>query len=107
MSSHEVFVPLAVSCIVGNLRWKQILSRLLAVGGAYGRTLRYKNLTKIKKVNDQVVIAASGEMSDLDYIANLLEEFTMMDHCQDDGIQLGPKEVYSILSRVLYNRRTE
>ena len=74
--------------------------------GSYGKTKRYKNVTRIFKINDNCVIAGAGELSDFSYIVDLLAEFTMDDFCADDDIQIGPAEVYSILCRIIYNRRT-
>jgi hypothetical protein len=44
--------------------------------GAYGSTKRYKSIERIKRVNDHVVVAASGEISDFQYIMRLLDELT-------------------------------
>lgn len=44
--------------------------------GAYGSTKRYKSVERIKKINDHVVLAASGELSDFQYILKLLDELT-------------------------------
>jgi hypothetical protein len=35
---------------------------------AYGSTKRYKSMERIFKVNDSTVVAASGEISDFQYI---------------------------------------
>jgi len=75
--------------------------------GSYGRTLRFKEVQRLHKVNDSCVIGAGGEISDFTYIRELIEDFTMDDFCADDGIVISPKEVHSILCRVLYNRRTK
>lgn len=44
--------------------------------GAYGSTKRYKSVERIKRINDHVVVAASGELSDFQYIIKLLDELT-------------------------------
>lgn len=44
--------------------------------GAYGSTKRYKSIERIKRINDHVVLAASGEISDFQYILKLLDELT-------------------------------
>lgn len=44
--------------------------------GAYGSTKRYKSVERIKRINDHVVLAASGELSDFQYILKLLDELT-------------------------------
>ena len=69
--------------------------------------MRYKNVQRLHKVNESCLIGAGGEVSDYDYICELLEDFAMDDYCADDGIQLTPSEVHSILCRVLYNRRND
>jgi len=77
------------------------------VVASYGSTLRYKSLQKIHKVNDSCMIGISGEVSDYQHIQEILGEMSMDDFCADDGIELTPSEIYSILCRVLYNRRTK
>jgi len=72
---------------------------------SYGSTKRYKSMQRVRKVNDRVVVAASGEVSDFNYIMKLLEELTTDDFCLDDGISMSAKEVHAYLSRVMYNRR--
>jgi 20S proteasome subunit beta 7 len=47
--------------------------------GAYGSTKRYKSVERIKKVNDHVIIAASGELSDFQHLLKLLDELTTDD----------------------------
>lgn len=47
--------------------------------GAYGSTKRYKSVERIKKVNDRCIIAASGELSDFQYLLKLLDELTTDD----------------------------
>lgn len=75
--------------------------------GAYGSTKRYKSMERIVRVNDRVVLAAGGEVSDFQYIQRLLDEMTTDDYCTDDGISLQPAEVYAYLTRVMYNRRSK
>jgi 20S proteasome subunit beta 7 len=75
--------------------------------GAYGSTKRYKSFQRLHKVNDACVLAAGGELSDFQYVAKLLQELADDDFCMDDGHRLKPAEVYSYLTRVMYNRRNK
>ena len=59
------------------------------------------------RVNEAIVIGASGELSDFQYLQQLLEELTTEDFCMDDGHRLSPRECFAYLSRVLYNRRNK
>lgn len=72
--------------------------------GAYGSTKRYKSLERVKKVNDRCVVAASGEISDFQQIMKYLDELVLSDFTSEDCIELGPREVYNYLTRVMYNR---
>eukprot|EP01024_Parvocaulis_polyphysoides_P018908 TRINITY_DN18430_c0_g1_i3.p2 TRINITY_DN18430_c0_g1~~TRINITY_DN18430_c0_g1_i3.p2 ORF type:complete len:341 (-),score=31.10 TRINITY_DN18430_c0_g1_i3:247-1269(-) len=74
---------------------------------SYGSTKRYKSVSRIFVVNSTTMIAGSGELSDLTHLQELLDQLTLEDFWEDDGIQLGPKEVHSYLTRVLYNKRND
>lgn len=79
----------------------------LCDAGSYGSTKRYKSFQRVRKVNEATVIGAGGELSDFQYIMQLLDELTTQDFTTDDKIELNPKEIYAYLSRVLYNRRNK
>lgn len=74
---------------------------------SYGSTKRYKSVQRVTKVNDTCMVGAAGEISDFQYILRLLDELATDDYCHDDGVSMEPSEVYSYLSRVLYNRRNK
>ena len=59
------------------------------------------------KVNDSTVLGAGGEISDLQFILNMLDDLRTEDYCADDGQSLSSQELYSYLSRVMYNRRNK
>lgn len=76
-----------------------VCSSLEVCGGepCAGSTKRYKSVERIYKLNDRVVVAASGELSDFQFIITLLDELTSDDFRADDGITMGPEEVYAYL----------
>ena len=74
---------------------------------AYGSTLRYKDVVRIKKVNETTCLGFGGEVSDATQIMKYLDEIATDDFCEDDGAPLEPKEVHSYLTRVMYNRRSK
>lgn len=75
--------------------------------GSYGSTKRYKSFERLRKVNEQTVIGAGGELSDFQYILTLLDELSNEDFCADDGAKLSTREIHAYLARVLYNRRSK
>lgn len=77
------------------------------LAGCYGSTKRYKSFDRLRRVNDCTVIGASGELSDFQYILNLLDELCTEDYCMDDGTSVTAKEIFTYLTEVLYNRRNK
>jgi 20S proteasome subunit beta 7 len=75
--------------------------------GSYGSMKRFKNVERIKKFGDSTVVGAGGDLSDFQYIEELLEELMEEDEVHDDGNRLSPKAIHSYLSRVMYNRRSK
>jgi len=73
----------------------------------YGSTKRYKNVERVRKVNDRCVVSFTGELSDFSYVCNLLEELTTEDFCADDGTTKNAEEIYQYMTRVMYNRRNK
>ena len=74
---------------------------------AYGSTKRYKSFERLTKVNSSCVVGAGGELSDFQQICKMLDELDTEDFCQDDGHTLSPGEVFSYLTRVMYQRRNK
>ena len=75
--------------------------------GAYGSTKRYKSVERVRAVGGRTLVGASGEVSDFQSLMTTLDELVTQDFCYDDGCTLTPKEIYSYLCRVMYNRRTK
>jgi len=71
----------------------------------YGSTKRYKNVERMKRVNDKCAIGFSVELSDFAYVCDLLDELTTGDFCDDNGTVRNAREIYQYLTRVMYNRR--
>lgn len=75
--------------------------------GSYGSTKRYKSVHRVRDVGKKIVIGASGELSDFNYIMTLLDEIMTDEFCCDDGADMDPREIHEYLVRVLYNRRNK
>lgn len=50
------------------------MTQFVFPAASYGSTIRYKSIERLHKVNDHTLLGASGEISDYQYISNLLEE---------------------------------
>merc|ERR1712151_806783 len=74
---------------------------------SYGSQARYKDICRIKQVGKYSLLGASGELSDFQYLGQLVDELDMEEYCDDDGCSMGPKEYASYIGRVMYNRRSK
>lgn len=99
--------PYVTGTSVIALKYKDGVIMACDTGASYGSTLRYKSVERIKAVGKHSIIGASGEYSDFQEILRYLDELTLSDHMWDDGNSLGPKEIHSYLTRVMYNRRNK
>lgn len=72
---------------------------------SYGSMARFKDVQRIVKLGDNVLIGASGEMSDFQAIQDMIENLFQEDLNQDDGYKKSPAEVFNYLRTILYQRR--
>jgi len=75
--------------------------------GSYGSLARFRSVQRLKKVGKDTLLGASGEISDFQYLQQLLDELVERDRAFLDGSLLGPSEIHSYLVRVLYGRRNQ
>lgn len=74
---------------------------------SYGSLARYKNVQRIRKVNNNTLIGASGEISDFQKLMEMLETMNQEDANQDDGYTRTPSEYFNYLRAVMYQRRNK
>jgi len=74
---------------------------------SYGNTARYHNVDRVFKINENIILGMTGDYADFQFIKQLIDEQILVDFATDDKIALKPKDLYTWLSRVLYNRRSK
>lgn len=75
--------------------------------GSYGSLARFRDVTRLHKVCGTTLMGFGGDMSDMQAILEMYEEFQRQDYCSDDGAKINAKEIMAHLSRVMYNRRNK
>ncbi|KAM4085321.1 hypothetical protein ACJW30_10G018200 [Castanea mollissima] len=99
--------PYVTGTSVVAIKYKDGILMAADMGGSYGYTLGYKSVERLKPVGKHSLLGASGEISDFQEILLYLDELILYDNVWDDLNSLGPKEVHSYLTRVMYNRRNK
>eukprot|EP00245_Coleochaete_scutata_P005207 TRINITY_DN18575_c0_g1_i1.p1 TRINITY_DN18575_c0_g1~~TRINITY_DN18575_c0_g1_i1.p1 ORF type:complete len:259 (-),score=33.58 TRINITY_DN18575_c0_g1_i1:254-1030(-) len=99
--------PTVTGTSVLGIKYKDGVLMAADTLASYGSTKRFKAVERLKAVNSNTLLGASGEMSDFHAILTMLEDLTTVDSAWDDGNTLGPQEITSYLNRVMYNRRNK
>jgi len=73
---------------------------------SYGNLARYHDVDRVFKINDNIIIGVSGDYADFQSMKQLIDETIYIDTSIDDKIALKPKDLYTWLTRTLYNRRS-
>ncbi|XP_023244618.1 proteasome subunit beta type-4-like [Centruroides sculpturatus] len=74
---------------------------------SYGSTARFRDCERLMKVNDNIIIGASGDYADFQFIRSVIEDKIIEEESYHDGFNLKPKSLLNWLTRVLYNRRSK
>lgn len=74
---------------------------------SYGSLARFKDVERLKPVGSYTVVGAGGDMSDFQHLERTLESLVINEGNHGDGHEVGPKEVYNYLSKLMYARRTK
>jgi len=75
--------------------------------GSYGSMARFKCVERLKQYGDCTVVGAGGDLSDFQYLNELLSELLDEDACHDDNTSFTPNSIHKYVSRVMYNRRSK
>ncbi|XP_042295656.1 proteasome subunit beta type-4 [Sceloporus undulatus] len=75
--------------------------------GSYGSLARFRNISRIMKVNDSTVLGASGDYADFQYLKQVVEQMVIDEELLGDGHSYSPKAIHSWLTRAMYNRRSK
>eukprot|EP00124_Ichthyophonus_hoferi_P003143 Ihof_evm2s257 gene=Ihof_evmTU2s257 len=74
---------------------------------SYGSLARFQSVSRLYQMNAQVVVAASGDYADFQYLQKELEDLQFDNDNLHDGHKLSAKAVFNYLTRLMYNRRSK
>ncbi|KFO69888.1 Proteasome subunit beta type-4, partial [Cuculus canorus] len=73
--------------------------------GSYGFLARFRNISRLLKVNTTTMLGASGDYADFQYLKQIIDQMVIDEELLGDGHSYSPKAIHSWLTRVMYNRR--
>lgn len=112
MSSHrKIFSPFSGPITTGTSIVGVKYDKGVIIAGdmlvSYGNLARYHNVDRVFNINENIVIGISGDYADFQFLKQIIDETILADFSMDDKIALKPKDLYTWLTRVLYNRRSK
>ncbi|XP_011312177.1 proteasome subunit beta type-4 [Fopius arisanus] len=99
--------PVTTGTSVVGVQFKEGVMIAADILASYGSLARYRNVERIIKVNDNIILGAGGDYADYQYLKNMIDQKILEEQCLDDGFTLKPKSLHCWLTRVLYNQRSK
>jgi len=99
--------PMVTGTSVVALKYADGVMLIADTLGSYGSMAMFKEVHRLQEVNSFTLVGGGGDISDFQYICEVLEQKSIDDFSADDGHQLSCSEVYHYLHRLLYQRRSK
>ncbi|XP_027717836.1 proteasome subunit beta type-4 [Vombatus ursinus] len=75
--------------------------------GSYGSLARFRNISRIMRVNNNTMLGASGDYADFQYVKQVIDQMVIDEELLGDGHSYSPKAIHSWLTRAMYSRRSK
>ncbi|KAF9523037.1 proteasome endopeptidase complex beta subunit [Crepidotus variabilis] len=99
--------PIVTGTSVLAFKFKDGIMMAADTLASYGSLARFKDVQRLHAVGNHTVVGAGGDMSDFQYIQNLLEQLIVDEISAQDHHTLSPAEIHEYLSQVMYARRSK
>ncbi|KAF8530116.1 proteasome endopeptidase complex beta subunit [Hysterangium stoloniferum] len=99
--------PIVTGTSVLAIQYKDGIMMAADKLASYGSLARFKDVSRLHPVGDSTVIGAGGDMSDFQYLQAVLDDLIVDEFTHADGNTLGPSEIFEVISRIMYGRRSK
>ncbi|KAE8226069.1 hypothetical protein CF319_g1286 [Tilletia indica] len=99
--------PIVTGTSILGIKYKDGIMLAADTLASYGSLARFMDVRRIITVGENTLIGASGDMSDFQYLEHRIDQLQVSEFNEGDGHALTARQLYSYLSRVMYNRRTK
>ena len=74
--------------------------------GSYGSLARFPNIQRVIRINEDTVVACSGDFADFQFLQEILEQKQIDEELAGSGETMKPAALHCWLTRFLYNKRS-
>ncbi|CAO1616889.1 unnamed protein product [Parajaminaea phylloscopi] len=99
--------PIVTGTSVLGLRYKDGIMLASDTLASYGSLARFMDVRRLHALGDNTVLGMSGDLSDMQYLLHEVDKVLLAETNEADDHSLTPPQLYSWLSRVMYNRRSK
>jgi len=99
--------PIVTATSVLAVKYKDGVMMAADTLASYGSLARFKDMERLLKVGDNTLVGFSGDMSDFQYVKNVLDEMVASEYSLDDGHKLRASQYFHTLATIMYNRRNK
>lgn len=108
MSRQHTTRPIVTGTSVVAIKYANGILMAADTLGSYGSLARYTNIKRILQCgNNDTIVGASGDISDLQEIEKFLRNRDIEDKCEGDGLYTTPKETLHTLASLMYQKRSK
>ncbi|KAL5019729.1 hypothetical protein ScPMuIL_002621 [Solemya velum] len=106
-SAKRTLQPIVTGTSVLGVKFDQGVIIAADMLGSYGSLARYRDFSRVSKVNNSTVIGCGGDIADFQFLKSIIEQRVIDEECLEDGFSYTPSSLFSWVTRVLYNRRSK
>jgi 20S proteasome subunit beta 7 len=74
---------------------------------SYGSLARFRDVQRLTALGKTTLMGTSGDISDLQFTANMLKQYQIEEFCFDDGHEMNPKQWHTALAAYMYKKRSD
>lgn len=100
--------PTVTGSIIVGLTYNEGVLLAADTMGSYGGLRRFKDCQRVIKINDKVLLAASGDLADFIELERMLKEQVREDEvAEEQSVCLNARSCWNWIQTVMYGRRSK
>ena len=72
----------------------------------YGFLACYRDIEHVLKINEKIIMEAGGDFAYFQFFKRSINQKIVQDMYHKDELEVKPKSLYNVLTRLFYNRRS-
>lgn len=106
--STRTLQPTVTGSMIVGLKYNKGVLLAADTMGSYGGLRKFKDMQRVIRINDDCLVAASGDLADFNELERIIREHVREDKtCSEHGESFNAKSLHAWLQTIMYSRRTD